>query len=318
MYKKVISVFLLVVIVSSLFITGCSTEEETDDGKINVVATIFPQYDFARQIAGDKINLKMLIAPAGETHTYEPTPQDIISIEKSDVFLYIGGENDEWVEDILDSIDTDKTQVIKLIDYVDTVEEETVEGMESDEEEHSDEGHSVEADEHIWTSPLNAAKMVNAIKDALCKADTVNADIYKKNADNYISKLNELDSKFKEIVSNSERQELIFGDRFPLVYFTKEYDLTYYAAFPGCSSETEPSASTIAFLTDKVKEDKVPVVLKIELSNDTVAKTIAEETNAEVLTFYSCHNLTKEQFNNGETYLSMMEENVETLKKALN
>lgn len=323
MYKKIISVILLVVIISSLFITGCSTDEDTDNGKINVVATIFPQYDFARQIAGDKANLKMLIAPAGETHTYEPTPQDIINIEKSDVFLYIGGENDEWVEDILDSIDTEKTQVVKLIDYVDTVDEEIVEGMEDDEDEHNEDEHNedehtVEADEHIWTSPLNAIKMVNAIKEALCKADSANSNIYKANADKYISQLNELDGKFKDVVSNSERKELIFGDRFPLIYFTREYDLTYYAAFPGCSSETEPSASTIAFLTDKVKEDKASVVLKIELSNDAVAKTIAEETNAEVLTFYSCHNLTKEQFDNGETYLSMMTENVETLKKALN
>lgn len=233
------------------------------------------------------------------------------------MFLYIGGESDAWVDNILDSVDTSKTKVVKLIDYVDTLQEETVEGMQ--EEKHSDEDdNEPETDEHIWTSPKNAIKMVNAISDAICQADSQNDKYYKENTKDYVSKLEELDKSFSEIVKNGKRNEIIFGDRFPLIYFTKEYGLKYYAAFPGCASETEPSASTIAFLTDKVKEDKIPVVFKIELSSSAVADTIAGETGAKVLTFYSCHNLTKDQFNNGETYLSMMTDNLAVLKTALN
>lgn len=318
MLKKFILFLLVVAMLFTLVLTGCNKAEEESNGKINVVSTIFPQYDFSRQIAGDNANLKMLIPPAGESHTYEPTPQDIISIENSDVFLYIGGENDKWVDNILDSVDTNKTKVVKLIDYVDAVDEEIVEGMqehaESYEETH-DEIHS--KDEHIWTSPINAISMVNAISSAMCDADKKNSNVYKKNAKNYISELEKLDIEFRSVIDSAKRNEIVFGDRFPLRYFTDEYDLDYYAAFPGCSSETEPSAATIAFLTDKVKKDKIPVILKIELSNGVVANTIAEETNTKVMTFYSCHNLTKEQFENGETYLSMMTKNVATLKVAL-
>lgn len=318
MLKKFISLLSAAAILFTLVLTGCNKAEDESNGKINVVSTIFPQYDFSRQIAGDNANLKMLIPPAGESHTYEPTPQDIISIENSDVFLYIGGENDKWVDDILDGIDTNKTKVVKLMDCVDTVDEEIIEGMQEHTEEHEeDHDETYNKDEHIWTSPINAISMTNTICDAMCNADKKNSEIYKENAKKYISQLEELDNEFKNVVDSAENNELVFGDRFPLRYFTDEYGLKYYAAFPGCSSETEPSAATIAFLTNKVKEDKIPVILKIELSNGVVANTIAEETNTEVMTFYSCHNLTKEQFENGETYLSMMTENIATLKKAL-
>lgn len=317
MLKKFTSLLLATAILFTLVLTGCNKAEDESNGKINVVSTIFPQYDFSRQIAGDNANLKMLISPAGESHTYEPTPQDIISIENSDVFLYIGGENDKWVDDILDGIDTNKTKVVKLMDCVNTVEEEIIEGMQEHTEEHEENNGAYGKDEHIWTSPINAISMVNTICNAMCNADKKNSDVYKENAKKYISQLKELDSEFRNVVDNAKNNELVFGDRFPLRYFTDEYGLKYYAAFPGCSSETEPSAATIAFLTDKVKEDKIPVILKIELSNGVVANTIAEETNTEVMTFYSCHNLTKEQFENGETYLSMMTENITTLKKAL-
>ncbi len=316
MKKKIFLLFtVLAIVIASVFL-GCGQKENQVSG-VKIVSTIFPQYDFARAITGDKGSLKMLIPPGGEAHTYEPTPQDIISIQEADVFLYIGGESDAWVDNILDSVDTSKTKVVKLIDYVDTLQEETVEGMQ--EEKHSDEDdNEPETDEHIWTSPKNAIKMVNAISDAICQADSQNDKYYKENTKDYVSKLEELDKSFSEIVKNGKRNEIIFGDRFPLIYFTKEYGLKYYAAFPGCASETEPSASTIAFLTDKVKEDKIPVVFKIELSSSAVADTIAGETGAKVLTFYSCHNLTKDQFNNGETYLSMMTDNLAVLKTALN
>lgn len=316
MKKKIFLLFIVPAIVIASVFSGCGQKENQVSG-VKIVSTIFPQYDFARAITGDKGSLKMLIPPGGEAHTYEPTPQDIISIQEADVFLYIGGESDAWVDNILDSVNTSKTKVVRLIDYVDTLQEETAEGMQ--EEKHSDEaGDEPETDEHIWTSPKNAVKMVNAISDAICRADSQNDKYYKENTQSYVSKLDELDKSFSEIVKNGKRNEIIFGDRFPLIYFTKEYGLKYYAAFPGCASETEPSASTIAFLTDKVKEDKIPVVFKIELSSSAVADTIAGETGAEVLTFYSCHNLSKEQFNNGETYLSMMTDNLTALKTALN
>ena len=312
MRKKTILFLVLLLLVITF--TGCTSSEKTDNGKINIVSTIFPQYDFAREIVGDRANLKMLIQPGGESHTYEPTPQDIISIQEADVFLYIGGENDAWVDDILKSIDTTEIQIVKLIDCVElTCVGETEEHNHS----HSDE-HSNEFDEHIWTSPMNAKKMVEAISKAICNADPENSDYYNDNTAEYCVKLVDLDTKIRNVVSNAKRTELIFGDRFPLIYFTKEYGLIYHSAFPGCSSETEPSASTIALLSDKVEQKDIPVILKIELSNSTVADTIASETSTEVLTFYSCHNLSKTQFDNGENYISMMTENLETLKVALN
>ncbi len=315
MCKKTLLLISLLII-SVALLTGCSNQQQVDNGKINIVSTIFPQYDFAREIAGDKANLKMLIQPGGESHTYEPTPQDIISIQEADVFLYIGGENDAWVDDILKTIDTSNIQVVKLID---TVELQCVGQTSADHNHsHNDSKHSHEFDEHIWTSPVNAQKMVQAISEAICKADAQNADVYQNNTKTYCDKLNDLNEEFKNITSISKRNELVFGDRFPLIYFTNEYGLNYHAAFPGCSSESEPSALDIANLTDIVKKNNIPVILKIELSNSTVADTIASETSTKVYTFYSCHNLSKEQFDNGESYISMMTENLETLKKALN
>lgn len=317
-----------------IFATGCgasgaSSEENhntgTDDGKISVVTTIFPPYDFVREIAGDNVDLKMLLKPGEETHSYEPTPQDIIAIQESDIFIYVGGENDIWVEDILSSMPEDDCITLKLVDCVDTVEEEHVEGMKespghSEEEEASgaDDESAHEIDEHVWTSPVNASEISENIKDVLCKADPQNQSVYEENCDLYRQKLSDLDSRFREVVSNAERHLIIFGDRFPFRYFADEYGLDYYAAFPGCAGDTEPSAATMAFLIDKVKQEKVPAVLKMELTSSNIADAVAEATGTEVKVFYSCHNLSAEDFENGETYLSMMRKNVETLKEVLN
>ena len=314
-------------------LTGCGAdrgENESDDGKISVVTTIFPQYDFVRQIAGDSVDLKMLLKPGEETHSYEPTPQDIIAIQNSDIFIYVGGENDAWVEDILDSMPKAGMVTLKLMDCVDTLEEEHVEGMQEqpghtheDEEDahHEDkeeEAHSVhEIDEHVWTSPVNASQIVEQIKDLLVESDPDNEQVYEANAAAYEEELAELDEEFRSVVDSAERSLVIFGDRFPFRYFADEYGLDYYAAFPGCASDTEPSAATMAFLINKVREEKVPAVLKMELSNENIASAIAEATGTEVRTFYSCHNLTAEEFEEGETYLSMMQKNVETLKEVL-
>ena len=320
-------------------------EQNTEENKkISVVATIFPQYDFVRQIAGDNVELKMLLKPGEETHSYEPTPQDIIAIQNSDLFIYVGGENDAWVEDILESMPDNGRTTLKLVDCVDTVEEEHVEGMkeerghdhddhdnhdeddaeheedEADHEEHGQEEiHSVhEIDEHVWTSPLNAIKIVEQIKEELCEIDPENASDYEENAEAYVAQLNELDQEFQDVVDHSKRKLMIFGDRFPFRYFAEAYGLDYYAAFSGCASDTEPSAATMAFLINKVQDENIETVLKMELSNENIAKAIAEATNADVKEFYSCHNLTAEQFADGETYLSLMEKNVETLREVLN
>ena len=320
-------------------------EQNTEENKkISVVATIFPQYDFVRQIAGDNVELKMLLKPGEETHSYEPTPQDIIAIQNSDLFIYVGGENDAWVEDILESMPDNGRTTLKLVDCVDTVEEEHVEGMkeerghdhddhdnhdeddaeheedEADHEEHGQEDtHSVhEIDEHVWTSPLNAIKIVEQIKEELCEIDPENTSDYEENAEAYVAQLNELDREFQDVVDHSKRKLMIFGDRFPFRYFAEAYDLDYYAAFSGCASDTEPSAATMAFLINKVRDENIKTVLKMELSNENIAKAIAEATNADVKEFYSCHNLTAEQFADGETYLSLMEKNVDTLREVLN
>lgn len=324
---------------------GGKEQNKVENEKISVVATIFPQYDFVRQIAGENVELKMLLKPGEETHSYEPTPQDIIAIQNSDLFIYVGGENDAWVEDILESMPDNGRKTLKLVDCVDTVEEEHVEGMkeerghdhdeddaeheeheveheedEADHEEHGqEETHSVhEIDEHVWTSPLNAVKIVEQIKEELCEIDSENAPDYEENAEAYVAQLKELDQEFQDVVDHSKRKLMIFGDRFPFRYFAEAYGLDYYAAFSGCASDTEPSAATMAFLINKVQDENIKTVLKMELSNENIAKAIAEATNADVKEFYSCHNLTAKQFADGETYLSLMEKNVETLREVLN
>ena len=334
--RKWIGILAVCGLLCGSLLAGCGTEraegvseEVQDDGRISVVTTIFPQYDFVRQIAVENVELKMLLKPGEETHSYEPTPQDIIAIQNSDIFIYVGGENDAWVEDILESMPEADMRTLKLMDCVDTVEEEHVEGMQEqpghsheEEESHEDETeeeHSVhEIDEHVWTSPVNASAIVDKIKELLVQADPENRQIYEENAEAYEAELAELDAEFRDVVDNAGRRLAVFGDRFPFRYFADEYGLDYYAAFPGCASDTEPSAATMAFLINKVKEEEIPAVLKMELSNENIANAIAEATGTEVRTFYSCHNLTAEEFEDGETYLSMMQKNVETLKEVLN
>ena len=335
--RKICSVLIAGILSVGMILTGCgagqpggqSQKKVTEaEKKLKVVTTIFPQYDFVRQIAGDQVELQMLLKPGEETHSYEPTPQDIIAIQNCDLFIYVGGENDAWVEDILESMPDNGRKTLKLTDCVDTVEEEQKEGMKEERDhDHEDgqdqdpheESHSVhEIDEHVWTSPVNAEKIVEVLADQLEELDQKNAAVYKENAAEYEEKLQELDGQFREVVENADSRLLIFGDRFPFRYLAEEYGLDYYAAFSGCASDTEPSAATMAFLINKVKEEKVPMVLKMELSNDNIAKAIAEATGTDVKVFYSCHSLTAQEFKDGETYLSMMEKNVETLKEVLN
>ena len=300
-----------ILLVSLGVILGISDARKQSE-KLTIVTTNFPAYDFARAVAGDKAEIKMLLKPGSEMHDFEPTPSDIIDIEKSNLFIYTGGESDEWVEDILE--DTKVSKTLKMMDAVEVVEEEAVEGMEAEEEE---EGEEPEYDEHVWTSPKNAKKIVNRVKDELIKVSPENEEAFEQNAADYSAELDELDNKFQAIVDNSKRKTIVFGDRFPLRYFADEYGLKYYAAFPGCSEQTEASSATIAFLVDKVKSEKIPVVFKIEMSSGKVAQTIADETDAKVLTFNAAHNISADDFNAGVAYVDIMEQNLSVLEEAL-
>jgi zinc transport system substrate-binding protein len=300
--------------------TGCgkSNKPATDNAKISIVTTIFPPYDFARVIAGDKAEIAMLLPPGSESHSFEPRPQDIIKIQNSGVFIHVGGESDAWVNDILKSIDKPKMKVITLMDCVETVEEEIVEGMQEEEDKKDGEGEEgPEYDEHVWTSPRNAKLIVRKISETLREADPANADVYQKNTEAYLSQLDTLDAKFKGVVDSAARKTIVFGDRFPFRYFADAYGLKYFAAFPGCATETEASAKTVAFLIDKIKKEKIPVVFHIELSNEKMANTIGEATGAKARLLHSCHNVTKADFESGKTYLEFMTANVDALREAL-
>lgn len=312
--KKIISVILCM---TAVLFSLCSCGKENNqknDGKLNIVATIFPPYDFTREIGGDKVNVSMLLKPGMESHSYDPTPQDIIKIQECDLFIYTGGESDEWVKDIMESNSSKPKKILAMMDIVDTVQEEIVDGMEKD----NDNGDEFEYDEHVWTSPVNASLITRKISETLCELDNQNADFFKNNTSQYTQKLSALDNEFRKVADNAKRKTIVFGDRFPFRYLADEYGLKYYAAFPGCSSETEPSASTISFLINKVKEENIPVVFSIEFSSGKVADTICESTGAKKLTFHSCHNVTQQELDNKATYYSIMHDNANALKEALN
>lgn len=311
---KIVTILVIVALGVVGLVSLVSQGKKAQETELNIISTSFPGYDFARAVVkdNDKSEVKMLLKPGTETHDFEPTPQDIKDIKNSDIFIYVGGDSDEWIEEILEDVDTNKTKIIKLMDLVETVNEETVEGMEEAEE--SEE----ELDEHVWTSPVNAIKIVEKLRDEIIKIDSKNKEKYEKNTSEYVEELEKIDSEIREVVKNAERKEIIFGDRFPLRYLVEEYGLKYFAAFPGCSEQTEASAKTISFLINKVKEDKILVVFQIELSNGKIAETIAKETGAKVLEFNSAHNISQKDFDSGVTYAEIMKKNVEVLKEALN
>ena len=298
--------------------SGAGTAEE-EQGALQVVTTIFPPYDFVRQLAGDHVRLSMLIRPGTETHTYEPTPQDIIAIENCDLFICAGGESDTWVKGILEDLELQDVTVIYMLDCVEALEEEEVGGMTLHDHEHEhDHGEEEEEyDEHVWTSLKNDVEICGVISDALCRLDPQNASEYRINLEAYTEKLLELDAVFEETAATAPGNTIVFGDRFPLRYFTEAYGLSYQAAFPGCAESTEPNAATLAYLIEFVNSEKIPVVFINELSNGNVARAIGEETGAQVCTFYSCHTVSADDFENGVTFLEIMGRNVDVLKEAL-
>lgn len=291
-----------------LMLCGCTAQPEKphDETKLQIVCTSFPAYDFAREIAGDRAELTLLIKPGSEVHSYEPTPKDMIRIQESDLFICNGGESEQWAKTLI----TPELNTIYMMDCVDTVEE-SADGI------YNAEDGEPELDEHVWTSPLNAIKISEEICNVLCKLDTDNAEAYKTNFTAYKAQLMALDREFRQVIKNSGKHTLVFADRFPMRYFALEYGLDCYAAFPGCSSETEPSAKTVAYLIDRVREDKIPAVLYMEFSNQKMADVICEDTGCKKLPFYSAHSVSAEQFEQGVSYLDLMRINLNSLKEAL-
>lgn len=359
------SVVFIVTISMILGMAGCGkTTEKEDNYRLKIVTSLFPYYDMARAVIGDVkgIDLKMIVTPGQDSHSFEPTPSDVIQMENADVLIYNGGSLETWIDTLLDSLNNKNQIKMKMMDYVDVLNEEIVEGMDTRFEEHDHDEHShkednhnkgkhkedshseenhkednhsedssndsefhnedseeehEETDEHIWTSPVNEIIMTEKICETLSKALPEEKENFQKNAESYISQLKELDNEFRTIVENAKTNEIIFADKFPLQYFAKEYSLKYYAAFPGCGSDMEPSAKTIAFLVDKIKEDNIKAVFYLELSSHIVADAIETDTGAKPLQFNSCHNITQKQFDSGVTYVDLMKKNVNNLKIAL-
>ena len=317
---KLLSVFLCLL----FFISPGQAEEMT----LNIVTTNFPCFDLVRSLTGEDAQVEMLLPPGSESHSYEPTPQDIITIQNCDLFVYTGGESDTWIESILLSMGDKAPKTFCLVEHVELLTSEVTESMEdhhhnehgaecSDPEHLHGELHSHGMDEHVWTSPKNMIALANALLKKLYELSPTLSANWQSKADVYISALNALDQTFEQIVSSSSRKLLIFGDRFPARYFAAAYGLTYDAAFPGCSEDSEPSVRTVISLVDTVREEQIPVVFYIEFSSRRTADILAEETGAIPMLFHSCHNVSAAEIKSGVTYLSLMHQNAQALKEAL-
>lgn len=344
-WKKVCG-FLIVMLLSAGLAAGCGGRRQGPDGsrteahvqaersenKLKVVTTLFPYYDFTRQIAGDKVELTMVVPAGMDSHSFEPTPADMRTIQEADILICNGGAMEQWVSQVTEALDTSHMTVVTMMEYVDVVEEEIVEGMEEEEhfheEEHSHEEehfhkeeHSHEEeheyDEHIWTSPVNAMRFTQVITEVLVQADPENRQFYEAGRDGYLEKLKTIHQMLLQVARDRKRDTIVVGDKFPFRYLAEEYGFEYRAAFSGCSTDTEPSARTIAYLIDKVREEHIPAVYYLELSSHRVSEIIGEETGAEPMLLHSCHNVTRKEFDAGITYVDLMLQNVENLRKGL-
>jgi len=336
--KKLWAIFGLVLVVGLLIFLALN-REKFEQKKYSVVSTSFPGYDFARAVTKNtNISTKMLVKPGAETHTYEPTPQDIIDIKNADMFIYVGGDSDDWVKKVLKDVDTKKTHVVKLVDLVSTVNEEIVEGMEDEDEHEHDHDHShshdydhdhddhnhkhdhdeeeegPEIDEHVWTSPKKAMEIVKKIAKVASEIDAAEKTKIDDNAEKYVAEIAEVDKDLHQAI-DGKISEIVVADRFPFRYFADEFSLKYAAAFSGCSEQTEASAKTISFLINKVKQEKIKKIYMIELSNGKIAETVSKDTGAEVLELHSAHNVTADDFSKGVTYVDLMKRNLLALSK---
>ena len=309
----------LLLIVCLFLLFSCSNTEERNDDRLEIMAASFPSYDAARAVAGDLASITMLVPPGGGEHSYEPSIDDVIRISGSDLFIYNGGESDTWITYILSDLDG-ATSTFSLLENAAFTLYEDEENIAWKEENHDDHDHSHGRvlDEHVWTSPENEIAIIQALCEEIASLDEDNREVYESNAASYIEDIREVQGTIRKIVEDGMRREIIVADRFPLLYFVTEFSLDYYAAYPGCSSESEPSAKTVAFLIDKVRDDGIPVVLHMELANTLLSEVVAEETGAAVMEFSSCHNVAKRVFDSGVTYVDLMRQNAAVLKEALN
>ncbi len=290
--KKILALLTILLV----FSTSCAAPEKSS-GKTEIVTTNFVCYDFARAVAGEKAEIKMLIPAGSDMHSFEPTAKDIADIQNCDLFIYIGGESDVWANKTLENKEKDK--IIKMIDCATLIETE----------------HG--ADEHIWTSPDNAIKMVRKTLDALCTIDSKNADFYTSRADKYINEISSLAEDTKSVIQNAKQKTVVVADRFPFIYFTEYYSLEYAAAFGGCEHDTDPSLHTVTHLIDTVKNKHLSAIYRIELSSLSVADAVSRATGAEILELHSYQNVSLDDFNKGITYTDIMKKNCEALRKGL-
>ena len=335
-------------IASILFVGACgkkvATENVSDSSvskKIKIVTTIYPEYDWVSNIIKgneEKFDLSILMTSGVDLHNFQPTAKDILDIGTSDLFIYVGGESDKWAEGAIRQAVNKDLKTINLMELLrDKVKvEELKEGMEEDEhhhdeedgdehhEEEEDEDHheeEIEYDEHVWLSLENAMIVCTDLKNEIVALDTGNANVYENNLTTYLEELNKLNDEYKNVVSSAKRKVLLFGDRFPFRYMVDDYGIDYFAAFKGCAAETEASFKTIKFLADKLGEENLPYVMKIERSEDKIAKAVIENSSkkdATIETMYSVQAVSSDEIKSGETYLTYMRKNLEVLKKVLN
>ncbi len=323
--KKHFITYTLIILALMLTISSCgnTTPIETKHSKLTIVSTIYPSYDWTKEILGENaenVDLSLLIENGVDLHSYQPSVDDMLKVSNCDVFIYVGGQSDVWVEDAIKQATNPNMKVINLLDVLgETVkEEEIVDGM----QEENDNGvEEVELDEHVWLSVKNAEILTKAIATAISEVDPVNTQIYEQNSNNYIAKLNELDEKYTNATETAKNHTLVFGDRFPLRYLVDDYNLDYFAAFPGCSAETEASFDTIVFLANKLDELKLNYIMTVDNSDKKIAQTISDNTSTkdkEILTLNSMQAVTNDDITNGASYLNIMEQNLATITKALN
>lgn len=314
--KNKITAILLAVLM--LMLCGCSYTAPKKSDRLSVVCSIFAPYDFARRIAGDRAEVKMLLPTGVESHSYEPTPRDIIELENSDIFFYVSEHTETWVTQITDAVENESVKKIDIADELGIVINDHDHDHDHHHGEEHDEHDESETDEHIWTNLETATKMIDCIAKEMGEADTDNADYYSENAKAYSAEILELRDDFSRLVKSSKRREIVSGSRFAMKNFTREFGIEFTAAFDSCVDNTEPSASVMAQIIDKINADNLPVVFYEELTEPKIARAVSIETGAKMLLLHSCHNVSSDEMKRGESYLSLMRQNYRNLKEALN
>lgn len=331
MKKNIVFIIILITIfsVAVAAILNIKKINKNNGEKIEIMATLYPQYDFAKQIGGDKVNVTLMLPPGTESHTYEPTPQDMVKVNNSDLFIYTGKEMEPWADNLISGMKEnikvlDLSSKVSLINSEEFEHKHEEEGEEENEDEHeheheheSEDEHHHTYDPHIWLNPQYAIKMAEAIRDELCNVDPDNAEYYKQNAENYIKEISTLDEEFESTVKKTNSKKIAFGGAFAYAYFVERYDLEFESAYDACGESTEPSTAKVKKVIDYINKNKIPVIFYKEYSTGNIAKTISEATGAEMLVFNTAHNVSKKEIEEGVTYVDIMKQNLQNLKKAL-